>query len=699
MLNLLAVVSFSRASLDASIFSVFQTGEEYTQNFFHLAEKYGGTDTVLIVVTAENKITSKESLLSFWSYFEAVRAVEGITYAATFLPPVIPGKRMLKPTDRESIEREYTTVLAMIDTKGGMSTGFLSEDRKTGGIQVSMAGNTFNILKELRSVPGPPGMKVIFTGSQIVFETLWNTLLRIIFIFPPITIIILLTIFYLNIRSKKLTLIALLPAVFGALWMLQTLFWSGIPLNIMLVVTPIFVIVMGSADGLHFVIHYLQNVDRYKDRLKLTESTLREVGIPILLTTATTMVGFLSLCSSSIKAIWQMGLFTSLGIAYAGLISLFFLPALLYRIELQAKYKQGALSQRILKFLIPLTRRPFIPILVFSGIVVCSLIAIPKLEVYSDQLLFFRKHSEIRKNFEYAEKKLGSNQLIFGEFVLGEGNLADSKQIEKIYYIEREMERIDGIYRVYSIVDMLKYLYETRMGREGFPPDKITRMMLNFLPEDIPLVSDDGLLFYAFTKDWKTETLTHLMEFARAHDAVRTISGMPVIFSRLNELVVETQKSSLLITAAGVFLLLLILFRSFKSTLVAMLPMGITVTGIYGLLYITDFQLNILTVTISSIAVGVGIDYAIHLIFSIQYNRKQNAPLYTVRALNSTGIPILANAMGVGLGLMPLIFSPLFVHVQVATVIGFAMLASSLSALIIIPIFYPGGLRTHISSG
>ncbi len=70
LLNFLAVVSFSRASLDASIFSVFKTGEEYTENFFHLSEKYGGTDTVLIVVTAENEITSKENLISFWSYFE-----------------------------------------------------------------------------------------------------------------------------------------------------------------------------------------------------------------------------------------------------------------------------------------------------------------------------------------------------------------------------------------------------------------------------------------------------------------------------------------------------------------------------------------------------------------------------------------------------------------------------------------------------
>jgi predicted RND superfamily exporter protein len=123
-----------------------------------------------------------------------------------------------------------------------------------------------------------------------------------------------------------------------------------------------------------------------------------------------------------------------------------------------------------------------------------------------------------------------------------------------------------------------------------------------------------------------------------------------------------------------------------------MLPIAVTVTGIYGLLYVSGFHLNIMNATVSSIAIGVGIDYAIHLIFSIRYHRKQGQGRYTVQAVRRTGIPILANAMGIGIGILSLLFSPLYLHVQAAAVISFSMLVSSAGALLLIPAFYPKGL-------
>jgi predicted RND superfamily exporter protein len=123
-----------------------------------------------------------------------------------------------------------------------------------------------------------------------------------------------------------------------------------------------------------------------------------------------------------------------------------------------------------------------------------------------------------------------------------------------------------------------------------------------------------------------------------------------------------------------------------------MLPIAVTVIGINGLLYFTGFHLNILTATISSIAIGVGIDYAIHLIFAINFHKRKAVPEYCIRAIRTTGIPILANAMGIGIGILSLLFSPLRLHVQAAAVISFAMVASSLGALILIPAFFPAGL-------
>jgi predicted RND superfamily exporter protein len=268
---------------------------------------------------------------------------------------------------------------------------------------------------------------------------------------------------------------------------------------------------------------------------------------------------------------------------------------------------------------------------------------------------------------------------------------ATTEELKRIYQLEREMEELPGIYSVHSLVDLVKDLYVLRLGRDAFPPARLVRTMLELIPEGRALYSDSGLLFFAVTQEWSTEATQIALQFDEENPELISMTGLPILFSRLNELVVDTQRSSLLITAAGVFILLLFLFRSLRTTLISIFPIVITVLGIYGLLYITGFHLSMLTETLSSIAIGVGIDYAIHLVFCIHYYQKRGEPDFAIKALYSTGVPILANALGIGAGIMVVIFSPLHYHFQVATIMGFAMAISSVSALAVIPAFYHRG--------
>jgi predicted RND superfamily exporter protein len=100
-----------------------------------------------------------------------------------------------------------------------------------------------------------------------------------------------------------------------------------------------------------------------------------------------------------------------------------------------------------------------------------------------------------------------------------------------------------------------------------------------------------------------------------------------------------------------------------------------------------------LTANISAIAIGVGVDYSIHLISGIYHFRKQGLSRgdSVEAALSVVTRPILANAFGLGVGLSVLFFSPLRIHMQVASVMWVAMVVSSLAALLLIPIFYSGG--------
>ena len=108
------------------------------------------------------------------------------------------------------------------------------------------------------------------------------------------------------------------------------------------------------------------------------------------------------------------------------------------------------------------------------------------------------------------------------------------------------------------------------------------------------------------------------------------------------------------------------------------------------MLSITEFHLNIMTATLSAIAIGVGVDYSIHLISGIYYFRKRGLGIIDSvnSALSSLSRPILANAFGLAIGLSILFFSPLRIHMQAASVMWVAMVVSSMAALFLIPIFY-----------
>jgi len=161
----------------------------------------------------------------------------------------------------------------------------------------------------------------------------------------------------------------------------------------------------------------------------------------------------------------------------------------------------------------------------------------------------------------------------------------------------------------------------------------------------------------------------------------------------MNKLVVQSQIRSLGLALVLIFIMLLVTMRKLRAALVALIPIVITIGAILGMLAMSKFHLNILTANLSAISIGVGVDYSIHLIHGIYFFRKRGlGSIDSVNsALSSLSRPILANAFGLAIGLSILFFSPLRIHMQVASVMWVAMVVSSMAALLLIPIFYSRG--------
>ncbi|HUU08055.1 MAG TPA: MMPL family transporter [Dehalococcoidales bacterium] len=697
IVNVVALASFFRFGLDTDFISFFTAGNPKAVEYDRLNDKYQVGETVMVLIEQESSLLEEDNLLSVFRLQQDIEWIDGVLQVESFIPDDYPLRTNVMPVTEAFITRHQDLLEDYIRDEYFLTEQFLSADDSKGAIVVTLesdadAGKVLAALKE--RVRSEPNLNLSLAGNEIIKDTLWSYLVRILWILPPCAIILVLLVFYLVIRSRKFTLMALIPAGLAALWTFGTVFWCGYKLNLVTVISPIFIIVMGSADGLHYITHYMDNTAKFTDRRQLTVETLRLVGMPIFLTTITTMAGFASLTWSELLPMQHMGIFVTAGIGYAGFLSLFFLPAILSRIELPHAHRPAEESHLARLVLMASRQRMWI-IASFAILVVVSAAYIPKLEVVSNQLMFFREGSEIRQTFNRVEEHFGGALPLTAEIVAERGidTLRDYNYAEDVLDAERELERLPGIESAVSLFDMVRSINEMVTGRVDYPenPRFIQRLLTQIDEEDLATwASADGLRMMIRTEKLESLDVGRLEAFVAEHPAIRTITGMPVLFDEMNRLVVRSQAQSLGLALVLIFLMLLVTIRRLRAAFIALLPIVITIVAIMGMLTMTGFHLNVLTANLSAIAVGVGVDYAIHLISGIYYFRRQG--LGRSESVDSALIvlskPVLANAFGLAIGLSVLFFSPLRIHMQAASVMWVAMVVSSMAALLLIPIFY-----------
>jgi len=699
ILNIVALASFFRFELDTDFLSLFTAGNPKTEEYDRLNEKYQIGEAISVLIERDESLLNQENLQAVYRLQEEIKELDGIYAVKSFIPSEtsLGGRTIADMGD--FIDRHADLLEDFIEDEYFLTEQFLSSDRSKGAIIATLefdaeAGDVVESVEEI--IQSEERLTLSLAGNEVIKDTLWNYLIRIIFVLPPCAGILVLLVFFLIIRSRKFTILAVIPAGLAVLWTFGTIFWSGQKLNLVTVISPIFVLVIGSAYGLHYVSHFMDNISRYSDRRQLTIETLSMVGTPIFLATITTMAGFASLTWTEVLPMRQMGIFVSLGIGYAGFIALFFLPAVLSRIKLPAQPPQTRES-RLTGLVLAASRHRTLIVVVFLVIVLVSAFNIPRLDVVSNQLMFFREGSQIRQTFDKVEKYFGGALYLTGEIASDRGvdTLRDYNFAEDVLDVERDMERLPGVKSVLSIFDMVAGINEMATGRDEYPesPLIIRRFLMQIDDEDLATwVSGDGLRMMIRTEDLESVDMDKLESFVAEHPEVRLISGMPVLFEEMNRLVAQSQIRSLGLALALIFIMLLVTIRRFGAALIALIPIVITITAILGMLVMTGFNLNILTANMSAIAVGVGVDYSIHLISGIYYFRKQGLGVgeSVGSALSSVSRPILANAFGLAIGLSVLFFSPLRIHMQAASVMWVAMMVSSMAALLLIPIFYAG---------
>ncbi|MBK5268060.1 MAG: MMPL family transporter [Acidimicrobiia bacterium] len=673
ILSLLSVGMLFRLDFNADVSSFILEGNATGEVFANLQEKYTAKDPITIVATAEPDapFNTPEGLARLAELQSAIAATDAVESVASILPGINPlTGAPITPEDLRKLPGPAVDSLLQSNPTTGL---LLSDDFLDTLVIVTPGTDGMSSARNLADLVAPDGIELTLAGNPVIFASVVDLLSLFLLLIPPAVIALMLAVFYANIGDRRLSALAMLPAILGSLWTFGLLFGLGKQIDIVTVIVPIFVIVMGSADGLHFVTHFQEEAHRTSDPTDLVASALKQVGVPMILTSVSTAAGFLSLLFTGVRPIAQLGTFSAIGITFAGIISLLSLPALLSHLTIKPDHQTAILGPWVTKGLQAMvkTRRP--AILITVALIAFGAFTIPGLEVNSDQLFFFKDDDPVRLAFAKTEAAFGGATPLIGEFAYDQG--AGTDQLAAIQEASKDLRSLPGVREVFSLADL-----EGRV-----PPEQFAAMLSGAV--ELPLgkmVSADGLRFVMFPEDFSTADLAEWQRYADSSSEVTALTGMPIVWDEIARLVVRSQVVSLIAAFVLVTIMLGLAYRRLRQTIASLVPIILTVSTLLGFLAVSNTHLNLMTAVLSSIVIGVGIDYAIHFIAAIDLAR-QEEPGTINRAIERAGRPIAANALGIAVAFTALWLSPLEIHHQLSVIMQVSMITAALAALVVIP--------------
>lgn len=534
--------------------------------------------------------------------------------------------------------KDYAILIAIISSQPERTSAEISQMTKKYG--TALFGNSFIAAKALE-----------YIGFILKYIS-------------PIAICVIFVIFYVSLRNFWAALLSFLPSLLATVYVLGIYGVLGKTITLENVLMPFITLVMGSAAGLHYMSHYLSIRD--PNCFERAYRALKETFIPLLMTTSTTVVGFLSLCFTSSPVMTELGLSGAYGVGMAGFATFVFLPpiASFLRYERIQLWNDG-----ITNYLIK-NRKKNLIILAGITIFLCFFVLHVKQEFHV--LMFFRKSSKIMEGSRIVES---ISQVSIPAMV--KINMSVDPLSKQGIEIMKEVRHNAMKYarRTLSILDI----------DEMIPP-----LFRNFvslvLPEGIFINrTDKSALMLVFLKDLSKKTHYDLQTSLESLslDGLKQVSvtGENYKYLQMNDETLSNQRVSIFLAILLITLMMILMLKDFKLGLISMIPIVLSILNIYGFLGLFGIPLNVISAYIMNIALGAGIDYAIHFTYTYRMMQKRRSTSPLVRTLNVTARPIIANAFGVGIGFCVLLLSPMRVHVHIAVLMLIAMFMSSFYTL------------------
>jgi predicted RND superfamily exporter protein len=545
------------------------------------------------------------------------------------------------------------------------------------------------------------GRRFFVTGRQHIKARAHRLMVRDLLRLIPLAVVVGASIGWIGAGRLRAAVIPVGSSLVATLWIFGALAALGRPLNLITLILGPMLICVGNPYGVHVLTHYDELAADSRRPPDAALDCLRYTTLPVLISSATTVIGFSALYLSPQEAVREFAVFSVLGIAAITLLTLTALPALFALLpapaagalpvaRLSAAVASGtdALLSRIAALA---TRRPALVIGAWSLAALTALALIPRTVIDTDYLTFFDPDSEVRRDFAAVSGRLvGAVPIYVTVRGHAEGAFREPANLHAIERLQARIGAIPAVDATLSVVDLIavlnRALEKNDPAAERVPDTRAQAAELLFL------VPKNKLRRFANSDHSKANLLVRTGESGsaavrdlerRLDDAIAAadlpadldveITGNTIVLNRAVDLIAGNQIGSVTLTAATILVIVSSAFRSLRIGLLAMVPNLIPVCIFFGLLGAGAAPLSLPTSLIACVALGITIDDTAHYLVAYRYKRAcGETPVQAATATTAfLGRPIVVTAfMEIG-GLCVLCLSGF------ATLREFGYLASS----------------------
>ena len=597
---------------------------------------------------------------------------------------------------------------------------------------VDMISDTRPMLQAIEAIIAPlrSEMDARLGGTLPFNRSMMDHLYADLPVFLGLALVVVLVSYYLSFRTLRSLVLPVLVVVLGTVWTVGTMTLLGFKLTVISVVTPPLVLILGSSYSLHVLNQYYREARVSGTDKRWIVDSVTHINTTIFLAAITTVFGFISLLTASMRLLREFGIATAIGIVYCGVLALFFLPATLSLLKpptavQRDRVLEGFLARSLGRLTRVITHGHWVVFLVATAIAVVFGLTLRGVRFETNFYKYLRENEPAVVNMNYLiDKFTGYEKLHLTLSAPGDrpGYFQDPAVLAAISRYEAALARDPDVKYLSSFGAYLRGMNRTMTGAAEIPASRPLVLLLSKYFAALSSTPTGGALTdMLMNKDFSRYTIylhvwdstTHDLAFERSltkilprlmalgegtlpADVTTEYWGDTITVLHMSSIMLRNQISSILLSAVLVFLVSAVVLHSARHGLVVLAPLAVGVMLNFILMAVFSIPLDAVTITFATVAIGIGVDNAIH--FTIQYRRQREIwPGDPEKVIEHTmkvaGRPMVLTTLSIMSALLVFVFSAFRPIVYFGVLISLSLALTTAGALILLPaLLYVGSL-------